>query len=112
AVACDGAGRNGGLAGFLGALAALAVSGVAVDVDFLFRGRDARELDLTRPLAETPRTAWLVDGHTARPLVGAPPKGALVARVTPVVTAPAQAKAPQAENSEVGTVGREALVLE
>jgi acyl transferase domain-containing protein/NAD(P)H-dependent flavin oxidoreductase YrpB (nitropropane dioxygenase family)/acyl carrier protein len=63
-----------GLPGFLGALAQLAVAGVAVETGWLFRGRDA--VDATA--APRPkRPGWTVDGHLLRTADGTIPAGAL-----------------------------------
>jgi malonyl CoA-acyl carrier protein transacylase/NAD(P)-dependent dehydrogenase (short-subunit alcohol dehydrogenase family) len=75
AVSCDG-----GVAGLLRALAALAVSGVAVDPSALCWDRDTAVLDLAAP---PPRPAsWVVNGQAARPANGEPPKPA-IERVKP-----------------------------
>jgi acyl transferase domain-containing protein/NAD(P)H-dependent flavin oxidoreductase YrpB (nitropropane dioxygenase family)/NAD(P)-dependent dehydrogenase (short-subunit alcohol dehydrogenase family) len=71
AVALDNPGRSG-LVHLQHALAQLAVNGVRVDLERLYRGRGVRKLD-TRQLAnEKPRplpaTTWLVNGSRARPL--------------------------------------------
>src|SRR5207248_3891916 len=59
-----------GLAGFLAALAQLAVSGVAGGTSWLFRGRDAVDAGrATRPK----RPGWTVDGHLLRTVDGAIP---------------------------------------
>ncbi|HEY3711046.1 MAG TPA: beta-ketoacyl synthase N-terminal-like domain-containing protein, partial [Amycolatopsis sp.] len=63
-----------GLAGFLGALAALAVSGTAVETGWLFRGRDA--VDAAK--AKRPkRPGWTVDGQLVRTADGTIPAAAL-----------------------------------
>ncbi|WP_328610754.1 SDR family oxidoreductase [Amycolatopsis sp. NBC_00345] len=63
-----------GLAGFLGALAALAVSGAAVETGWLFRGRDA--VDAAK--AKRPkRPGWTVDGQLVRTADGTIPAAAL-----------------------------------
>jgi acyl transferase domain-containing protein/NAD(P)H-dependent flavin oxidoreductase YrpB (nitropropane dioxygenase family)/acyl carrier protein len=76
-----------GLAGFLGALAQLAVAGVAVETGWLFRGRDAVDAaSAPRPK----RPGWTVDGHLLRTAAGAIPAGALrPAQRLPQVLAPA-----------------------
>jgi acyl transferase domain-containing protein/NAD(P)H-dependent flavin oxidoreductase YrpB (nitropropane dioxygenase family)/NAD(P)-dependent dehydrogenase (short-subunit alcohol dehydrogenase family) len=75
-VSCEESGE--GLAHFLGALAKLAVHGVAVDAGPLFAERDARVLDLENPPVLGPApTAWVVNGQRARPLSGEAPRAAL-----------------------------------
>ncbi|WP_405364685.1 SDR family NAD(P)-dependent oxidoreductase [Kitasatospora sp. NBC_00039] len=73
--------RRTGLPGYLDALAELAVAGVAVHTDRLFRGRDA--VDAGR--AEAPRRpGWTVDGQLVRTAAGETPPGALApARLVP-----------------------------
>ncbi|MEV6872376.1 SDR family NAD(P)-dependent oxidoreductase [Amycolatopsis sp. NPDC051128] len=63
-----------GLPGFLGALAQLAVAGVAVETGWLFRGRDAVDAAAT-PRPKCP--GWTVDGHLLRTADGTIPAGAL-----------------------------------
>ncbi|WP_410586879.1 SDR family NAD(P)-dependent oxidoreductase [Amycolatopsis sp. lyj-23] len=63
-----------GLPGFLGALAQLAVSGVAVETGWLFRGRDAVDA-FAAPRPKRP--GWTVDGHLLRAADGTIPAGAL-----------------------------------
>ncbi|SEP53112.1 type I polyketide synthase [Amycolatopsis saalfeldensis] len=63
-----------GLAGFLGALAALAVSGAVVETGWLFHGRDA--VDAAR--AKRPkRPGWTVDGQLVRTADGTIPAAGL-----------------------------------
>jgi acyl transferase domain-containing protein/NAD(P)H-dependent flavin oxidoreductase YrpB (nitropropane dioxygenase family) len=84
AVACDRSGESG-LHRLLLALAELAVAGVPVDAAPLFAGRDARVLDLDNPpSAGPPASAWMVNGHLARPLSGEIPPGALRPMPEPV----------------------------
>ncbi|TDV56075.1 acyl transferase domain-containing protein [Actinophytocola oryzae] len=61
-------GPDAGVAGFLSALGALAVTGVPVDTDWLFTGRDA--VDVTTR-AEPPR--WTLDGRGAHEVGGETP---------------------------------------
>ncbi|MFF9869686.1 SDR family oxidoreductase [Streptomyces sp. NPDC013953] len=83
AVACEPH-AGSGLAGFLDALARLAVAGLPVVCDWMFRGRDAVDIDL----AAAPRTpGWTVDGHIVRTASGEPLPGAL-APARRVVEAP------------------------
>jgi acyl transferase domain-containing protein/NAD(P)H-dependent flavin oxidoreductase YrpB (nitropropane dioxygenase family) len=73
-------GRRDGIAGFLDALAELAVAGVHVDPGRLLRGRDA--VDAGRAKAAR-RAGWTVDGHLVRTADGALLPGALQpARIT------------------------------
>ncbi|MFD7630904.1 SDR family oxidoreductase [Streptomyces sp. NPDC059851] len=75
---------TGGLAGFLDALARLAAAGLPVVSDWMFRGRDAVDVDR----AVAPRTpGWTVDGHLVRTASGEPLAGAL-APARRVVEAP------------------------
>jgi acyl transferase domain-containing protein/NAD(P)H-dependent flavin oxidoreductase YrpB (nitropropane dioxygenase family) len=77
AVACDQSGETG-LKALLLALAEIAAAGVSFDVTPLFAGRTARKIDLDAPPVAWPAaSAWMVNGHLARPLVGDLPKGAL-----------------------------------
>ncbi|KZM71905.1 type I polyketide synthase [Nocardia terpenica] len=70
-VSCEG-GR--GLTGFLRALARLATSGVRVDTEWLFQGRDAIDAyHATSPQ----RPGWIVNGHRVRTVSGAALAGAL-----------------------------------
>ncbi|MCK6504074.1 acyltransferase domain-containing protein, partial [Myxococcota bacterium] len=88
AVATDD-GQNHGLHRLLLALATLAVHGVPVDAEGLFEGRDCRRFDLLHPPAPTVRpTDWWIDGHSARPVTGDLPEGAMVPVTAPVVRAP------------------------
>jgi acyl transferase domain-containing protein/NAD(P)H-dependent flavin oxidoreductase YrpB (nitropropane dioxygenase family)/NAD(P)-dependent dehydrogenase (short-subunit alcohol dehydrogenase family) len=64
--------QGGKLRGFLNSVGALAVAGVPLCPTRLFDNRDVRvltldRLDETRP-APIPKTAWMVDGLTARPV--------------------------------------------
>ncbi|MFJ8003920.1 SDR family oxidoreductase [Streptomyces fagopyri] len=67
-------GHRTGLAGFLAALARLAVAGVDVRTGWLFQDRDAR--DATRATRHR-RAAWTVDGHLLRTADGVIPAAAL-----------------------------------
>ncbi|MFJ6793012.1 SDR family NAD(P)-dependent oxidoreductase [Streptomyces sp. NPDC091268] len=84
AVPLDVPGEHG-VRRLVGALAELAVAGVPMDPEALFRGRCA-------PLPERAprRPGWLVDGHLVRTADGAPVAGGLrpARRVTPVQPAP------------------------
>ncbi|MFJ7263067.1 SDR family oxidoreductase [Streptomyces globosus] len=83
AVACEPR-PDSGLAGFLDAVARLAAAGLPVAADWMFRGRDAVDIDR----APAPRTpGWTVDGHLVRTASGDPLPGAL-APARPVVEAP------------------------
>ncbi len=62
AIACD---DGGGVVGLLRAVAAIAVTGVAVDAAPLFWDRDAVPVDLEATPAAA-RSGWLVNGHIAR----------------------------------------------
>ncbi|MEU3573644.1 beta-ketoacyl synthase N-terminal-like domain-containing protein, partial [Kitasatospora sp. NPDC036755] len=88
-------GRRRGLPGFLDALAALAVAGVPVRTDRLFRGRDA--VDAGR--ARTPRRpGWTVDGQLVRTAAGELLPGALApARPVPEALMTAQAPNPNGD---------------
>jgi acyl transferase domain-containing protein/NAD(P)H-dependent flavin oxidoreductase YrpB (nitropropane dioxygenase family)/acyl carrier protein len=66
--------RRTGLAGFLAALAQLAVAGTDVRTGWLFRGRDA--VDPARAVRRK-RPGWTVDGHLVRTADGAIPTAAL-----------------------------------
>ncbi|MFD0268072.1 SDR family oxidoreductase [Streptomyces sp. NPDC127106] len=75
---------DSGLAGFLDALAQLAASGLPVVNDWMFRGREAVDIDR----AAAPRApGWTVDGHLVRTASGEPLPGAL-APARRVVEAP------------------------
>ncbi len=69
AIACDGGDTS--LKPFLRALAALAVSGVAVEVEALFQHRDAGLVDLAAPPVKA--KPWLVNGQRTRAANGEPP---------------------------------------
>lgn len=88
-------GRRHGLPGFLDALAELAVAGVPVRTDRLFRGRDA--VDAGR--ARTPRRpGWTVDGQLVRTAAGELLPGALApARPVPEALMTAQAPNPNGD---------------
>lgn len=72
-VTLDG-GRRAGLSGLLHALAQLAVAGVDLRTERLFRGRDARD-PATAPPPVAPR--WTVNGWLVRHADGSPLPGAL-----------------------------------
>ncbi|MEU9026519.1 SDR family NAD(P)-dependent oxidoreductase [Streptomyces sp. NPDC048383] len=89
-VACEP--RPGsGLPDLLEALARLAVAGLPVVTDWMFRGRDAVDIDRT---AAPRRPGWTVDGHLVRTAAGDTLPGALAParRVVeiPVTTNPGQ----------------------
>ncbi len=112
AVTLDMPGRPG-LTQLQHALGQLAVHGVPVQLERLFRGRKVRELDLSRLVEETaekplPPTTWLVDGGRARPLNE--PAGPLY---HPVKLAPAQEPASKEaeEQRSRGTKEREGLPI-
>ncbi|GAA3524933.1 type I polyketide synthase [Amycolatopsis ultiminotia] len=91
-------GCDGGLRGFLGALATLAVSGVAVDAGWLFRGRDAA--DVGKGLPKRPK--WTVDGQAVRTADGDYLAGGLVParRIEALTTAGGQGT-PMSEREEL-----------
>ncbi len=103
AIACAPHGQPA-LRSLLDSLARLLAAGVPVDVAPLFEGRDARLFDLDSPpnLALAP-TAWLVNGHRARPVSGELPDFAMKPITEPI--APALPAVPAAGD-------REATVLE
>ncbi|MFE2715798.1 SDR family NAD(P)-dependent oxidoreductase [Streptomyces mirabilis] len=68
-------GRRAGLAGFLAALAQLAVAGADIRTAWLFQGRDAVPADARAPRSR--RAAWTVDGHLIRTADGVIPAAAL-----------------------------------
>ncbi|QIY74296.2 SDR family NAD(P)-dependent oxidoreductase [Streptomyces sp. RLB1-33] len=68
-------GRRAGLAGFLAALAQLAVAGADIRTSWLFQGRDAVAADARAPRPR--RAAWTVDGHLIRTADGVIPAAAL-----------------------------------
>ncbi|MFE2517656.1 beta-ketoacyl synthase N-terminal-like domain-containing protein, partial [Streptomyces mirabilis] len=68
-------GRRAGLAGFLAALAQLAVAGADIRTAWLFQGRDAVPADARAPRPR--RAAWTVDGHLIRTADGVIPAAAL-----------------------------------
>ncbi|MBB4753705.1 type I polyketide synthase [Actinoplanes lobatus] len=77
---------GGGLAGALSAVAELALAGVPVHLDPLYRGRDATDLTDTVP-APPPR--WTVDGHAVRTADGAYLTGGIAAaRPVPAAALP------------------------
>ncbi|MCG6862331.1 MAG: acyltransferase domain-containing protein, partial [Chromatiaceae bacterium] len=83
-IACDTDERSG-LHGFLRVVARLAVAGVDVTPDFLFRGRSVVLLDLEHPESLAPaKTAWKINGWLARPINGEPPQNRLRPTVDPV----------------------------
>jgi len=100
AVPCAPKGEPG-LASFLIALARLAVHGVPVDGAALFVGRRAETLDLSQPPARS-KTAWVVDGQTAKPAVGDPPANAYRPVTEPIVIA-SSASAPAGQARSSGT---------
>ncbi|MFE4819181.1 SDR family NAD(P)-dependent oxidoreductase [Streptomyces sp. NPDC056704] len=68
-------GRRAGLAGFLAALAQLAVAGADIRTAWLFQGRDAVPADARAPRPR--RASWTVDGHLIRTADGVIPAAAL-----------------------------------
>ncbi|MGH3863122.1 SDR family NAD(P)-dependent oxidoreductase, partial [Actinokineospora sp.] len=58
---------NGGLPGFLDAVARLAVAGIDVRTGWLFSGRDARDVSTLTPPA---RPGWTIDGSFVRTVAG------------------------------------------
>lgn len=85
AVATDVRGEPG-LARLMASLARLAVAGVEFDADALFAGRGATLFDLEAPPERAlPGTAWIVNGHYARPAEGPLPAGAYHPAALPVV---------------------------
>ncbi|MFE5083109.1 SDR family NAD(P)-dependent oxidoreductase [Streptomyces mirabilis] len=68
-------GRRAGLAGFLAALAQLAVAGADIRTAWLFQGRDAVPADTRAPRPR--RASWTVDGHLIRTADGVIPAAAL-----------------------------------
>ncbi|WFB05961.1 SDR family oxidoreductase [Streptomyces sp. LX-29] len=100
AVAVERRAAGSGLAGLLDALARLAVAGLPVRTDWMFRARDAVEADAAAPPR---RPGWSVDGHLVRTADGAVIPGALAPprRVAePVVAAP-PAGGPQRSTDEL-----------
>ncbi|WP_233573725.1 type I polyketide synthase [Amycolatopsis panacis] len=92
-VACDG-----GLRGFLGAVATLAVSGTPLDAGWLFRGRDVR--DAAKEPPKSPK--WTVDGQAVRAADGRPPAGGLVpARRIEALTTGERQAAPMGEREDL-----------
>ncbi|MCX4784361.1 type I polyketide synthase [Streptomyces sp. NBC_01264] len=89
---------DSGLPGFLDALARLSAAGLPVVTDWMFRGRDAVDIDRT-PAPRPP--GWTVDGHLVRAASGEPLPGALAParRVveTPVTAHPDQTSAGAAD---------------
>jgi acyl transferase domain-containing protein/NAD(P)H-dependent flavin oxidoreductase YrpB (nitropropane dioxygenase family)/NADP-dependent 3-hydroxy acid dehydrogenase YdfG len=79
---------DGGIAGLMRALAALAVAGVGVDPSALYWERDAVVLDLDSPSAK--RASWFVNGQSARP-ASEPRATTAIAKIAPVAIAPAPA---------------------
>ncbi|MDX6719062.1 MAG: hypothetical protein QOJ63_1316, partial [Solirubrobacteraceae bacterium] len=73
AVACEGP-AGSGLRGFLGAVAQLAIAGVALRTGWLFGGRDAA--DVSTATAPQP-SGWTVDGQVVRTVDGAGLPGGL-----------------------------------
>lgn len=86
---------DGGVRSLLLALARLATAGVPVDGEALFAGRGlpAHDLD-TLPSCAPSASAWIVDGHRARPLHGEVPAHGLRPRTQPLPLAKGGAEAP------------------
>ncbi|WP_062213604.1 type I polyketide synthase [Streptomyces sp. NBRC 109706] len=104
-VTLDG-GRRAGLSGLLHALAQLAVAGVDLRTERLFRGRDALD-PATAPRPVTPR--WTVNGWLVRHADGSPLPGALQpprALTEPLVSQPSPLGA------GAGPTGSDALIAE
>ncbi|MEZ0089149.1 SDR family oxidoreductase [Streptacidiphilus sp. EB129] len=98
--------RRAGLPGYLDALAELAVAGVPVRTERLFRGRDAVDAGRTRPPR---RPGWTVDGQLVRTAAGDLLPGALApARPVPETLMTAQGPHPDGRQQAAG----EALVAE
>ena len=104
--------KFGGLAGFLAALAELAISGVAIETAWLFHGRDAVDA------AKTPRPkrpGWTVDGHLLRTADGAIAANALhpAQRISEVlVTAPQPAGGAEALVADFLRTSREMIAAQ
>jgi acyl transferase domain-containing protein/NAD(P)H-dependent flavin oxidoreductase YrpB (nitropropane dioxygenase family)/NAD(P)-dependent dehydrogenase (short-subunit alcohol dehydrogenase family) len=99
-VRCDSAATDG-ISALLGALAQLAVAGLPIDASALFAGRGARPFDLAAPPAVGPSpTAWIVNGHSARPLEGELPDFALRIPRTPVSSGVVAAALPPSSERE------------
>jgi malonyl CoA-acyl carrier protein transacylase len=122
AIACDAVGDHG-VTRLLQALAELAVAGVTVETAALFSGRNTEVLDMTQPLPGLAKSTWKLNGYTARPIVGEPPKGAFVPVEDPIVApaagaipapvaAAGTAPAAAAGAPVVAAAGREAMVVE
>lgn len=75
-----------GLTCLLEALAQMLVLGIDLDLDYLFKGRDVKALDLTESVA-LPKTVWWVNGARAKPNLGNLPKHAPVEILAPVKVA-------------------------
>lgn len=96
----DGAGPT--LVRLLLTLGTLAVNDVSFDVEPLFEGRQARRLDLSRPVLPSGRDSdWWVNGLLARPVKGDLPSGAMIPVTTPVVRAGPGSAAPGLERERV-----------
>ncbi|GAA2829245.1 SDR family oxidoreductase [Kitasatospora sp. CM 4170] len=92
--------RRGGVAGYLDALAELAVAGVPVRTGRLLRGRDALEAGRAEPPR---RPGWVVDGHLVRTAAGDLLPGALApARRVPETLMTAQQPDPPTGSAESG----------
>ncbi|MFB7618038.1 SDR family oxidoreductase [Kitasatospora sp. NPDC056181] len=97
--------RRGGLAGYLDALAELAVAGVPVRTGRLLRGRDAVEAGRAEPPR---RPGWTVDGHLVRTAAGDLLPGALApARRVPEALMTAQQPGPH-----TGSAASDALIAD
>ncbi|MGW2255628.1 SDR family oxidoreductase [Kitasatospora sp. NPDC001660] len=97
--------RRGGLAGYLDALAELAVAGVPVRTGRLLRGRDAVEAGR----AESPRRpGWTVDGHLVRTAAGDLLPGALA----PARRVPETLMTTQQPGPHTGSAESEALIAD
>ncbi|HUP18744.1 MAG TPA: SDR family oxidoreductase, partial [Gemmatimonadota bacterium] len=93
------------------ALARIATSGVDLDPEALYEARVTEPFELESPPVRTPApTAWIVDGHYARPAHGELPEGAYRPVMGPVID-PAAFGAP-VRAAPAAADGREAAVLE
>ncbi|WP_051021883.1 type I polyketide synthase [Thioflavicoccus mobilis] len=102
-IACD-QDRDSGLRGLLTTLAQLSCLGMDLSYDFLFEGRQARQLDLSDPNSlAPPATAWKVNGWLARPTTGEPPKNRLRPTPEPFQLAPTAVSPPAGDEAALLT---------
>ncbi|OGQ91866.1 MAG: hypothetical protein A2289_11765 [Deltaproteobacteria bacterium RIFOXYA12_FULL_58_15] len=100
AILCNEPGQPG-IPTLLGAVAELAVAGVDVDLEALFRDRGTKPFDLSAPPASRAAGVWLVNGQRAVPTRGNLPDTAMRI-VTEPIAASASLDAPSpADNREV-----------